>query len=203
MEQEVTNVFYNMTDFFLIGSTAPQVDYVWRIILMLRALPAALTYYWRRKMPETARYTALVAKDAKQVAADMSKVLQVQIVVEQEKVERLGQDRKRSFGLFSKEFVMRHGLHLLGTAATWFLVDVAYYSQNLFQKDIFSSIGWIPPAQSMNALEEVYRIARAQSLIASHLSRFSLLTLLVRESKGRSLEEISGENDGGFLRRSP
>ncbi|KAK9096463.1 hypothetical protein Sjap_021960 [Stephania japonica] len=149
-----------------LGSTVPQADYVWRIILMLGALPAALTYYWRRKMPETARYTALIAKDAKQVAADMSKVLQVQIVVEQEKVERLGQDRNRSFGLFSKEFVMRHGLHLLGTAATWFLVDVAYYSQNLFQKDIFSAIGWIPPAQSMNALEEVYRIARAQSLIA-------------------------------------
>ncbi|KAK9096461.1 hypothetical protein Sjap_021958 [Stephania japonica] len=96
---------------------------------MLGALPAALTYYWRRKMPETARYTVLVAKDAKQVAADMSKVLQVQIAVEQEKVERLGQDRK---------------------------------NQNLFQKDIFSVIGWIPPAQSMNALEEAYRIARAQ-----------------------------------------
>ncbi|KAK9121533.1 hypothetical protein Syun_019150 [Stephania yunnanensis] len=149
-----------------LGSTVPQADYVWRIILMVGALPAALTYYWRSKMPETARYTALVAKDAKQVAEDMSKVLQVEIVVEQEKLERLSQDKKRSFGLFSKEFVMRHGLHLLGTATTWFLVDVAYYSQNLFQKDIFSAIGWISPAQSMNALEEVYRIARAQLLIA-------------------------------------
>ncbi|KAF9614897.1 hypothetical protein IFM89_021254 [Coptis chinensis] len=55
------------------GSTVPQADYVWRIILMVGAIPAALTYYWRMKMPETARYSALVAKDAKQAAADMSK----------------------------------------------------------------------------------------------------------------------------------
>ena len=50
-----------------LGSTVRQADYVWRIILMFGAIPAAMTYYWRMKMPETARYTALVAKNAKQV----------------------------------------------------------------------------------------------------------------------------------------
>jgi len=55
------------------ASTVPQADYVWRIILMVGALPALLTYYWRMKMPETARYTALVAKNAEQAALDMNK----------------------------------------------------------------------------------------------------------------------------------
>jgi PHS family inorganic phosphate transporter-like MFS transporter len=32
-----------------------------------------------------------------------------------------------SFGLFSEEFLRRHGLHLLGTLATWFLLDIAFY----------------------------------------------------------------------------
>ncbi|CAK9160043.1 unnamed protein product [Ilex paraguariensis] len=159
-----------------LGSTVPQADYVWRIIVMFGAIPAALTYYWRMKMPETARYTALVAKNAKQAAADMSKVLQVELEAEQEKVEKV---QGNSFGLFSREFLRRHGLHLLGTTSTWFLLDIAFYSQNLFQKDIFSAIGqnlfqkdifsaigWIPPAKSMNAIEEVYKIARAQTLIA-------------------------------------
>lgn len=50
-----------------LASTIPQADYVWRIILMFGAIPALMTYYWRMKMPETARYTALVAKNAKQV----------------------------------------------------------------------------------------------------------------------------------------
>ena len=145
-----------------IASTVPQADYVWRIILMVGALPAALTYYSRTKMPETARYTALVAKNAKKAASDMSKVLQVDIEAEPQKVEEV----TKAYGLFSKEFVRRHGVHLFGTASTWFLLDIAFYSQNLFQKDIFSAIGWIPPAKTMNAIDEVYKIAKAQTLIA-------------------------------------
>ncbi|URD95843.1 phosphate transporter [Musa troglodytarum] len=148
------------------GSTVPEADYIWRIILMLGAAPAALTYYWRMKMPETARYTALIAKNAKQAAADMSKVLQVEIVEEQDKVEHLTMKEANSFGLFSREFARRHGVHLVGTTTTWFLLDIAFYSQNLFQKDIFSAIGWIPKPATMNAIEEVFRIARAQTLIA-------------------------------------
>ncbi|KAG6571520.1 Inorganic phosphate transporter 1-4, partial [Cucurbita argyrosperma subsp. sororia] len=150
-----------------VASTVPQADYVWRIILMVGALPAALTYYWRMKMPETARYTALVAKDTAQAASDMSKVIQMDIEGEGAKAaEPTTSDSVSSYGLFSKEFFSRHGTHLLGTTSTWFLLDIAFYSQNLFQKDIFSAIGWIPPAATMNALEEVFRIARAQTLIA-------------------------------------
>uniref|UniRef100_M8BFD6 Major facilitator superfamily (MFS) profile domain-containing protein n=1 Tax=Aegilops tauschii TaxID=37682 RepID=M8BFD6_AEGTA len=123
------------------------------------------------KMPETARYTALVAKNAKQAAADMSKVLQVEIGAGEgdPKATHGGAgaaDDRNSFGLFSGEFLRRHGLHLLGTATCWFLLDIAFYSQNLFQKDIFTAINWIPKAKTMSALEEVHRIARAQTLIA-------------------------------------
>ncbi|WCJ24036.1 Inorganic phosphate transporter 1-1 [Euphorbia peplus] len=146
-----------------VGSTVPEADAVWRIILMFGALPAVLTYYWRMKMPETARYTALVAKNAKQAASDMAKVLQVELEAEEEKVEQMSGNK---FGLMSKEFLHRHGRHLLGTSTTWFLLDIAFYSQNLFQKDIFTAIGWIPGAKTMSALEEVYKIARAQTLIA-------------------------------------
>ncbi|RZC43709.1 hypothetical protein C5167_036658 [Papaver somniferum] len=130
-------------------STGPEADYIWRM-----------------KMPETARYTALVAKNAGQAATDMSKVLNVEIQEEQEKIEQITNDARNSFGMFSKQFLHRHGLHLLGTTSTWFLLDIAFYSSNLFQKDIFSAVGWIPPAKTMNAIEEVYKIARAHTLIA-------------------------------------
>uniref|UniRef100_N1R3J2 H(+)/Pi cotransporter n=1 Tax=Aegilops tauschii TaxID=37682 RepID=N1R3J2_AEGTA len=127
--------------------------------------------FWLRFMPETARYTALIAKNAERAAADMSKVLQVEITKEQagdlETVITIkSHTPPPSFGLFSGEFVRRHGLHLVGTASTWLLLDIAYYSQNLFQKDIFSAIGWIPPAPTMSALDELFHIARAQILIA-------------------------------------
>ncbi|CAA0842469.1 Inorganic phosphate transporter 1-4 [Striga hermonthica] len=129
---------------------------------MFGAIPALATFYSRMKMPETARYTALVAKNAKQAASDMSKVLNMDIEAEPVKVE----EKKPGYGLFSREFLARHGLHLLGTTSTWFLLDIAFYSQNLFQKDIFSAIGWIPSASTMSAVREVFTIARAQTLIA-------------------------------------
>ncbi|RZC50283.1 hypothetical protein C5167_018714 [Papaver somniferum] len=148
------------------ASLPVEADYIWRIIVIFGAIPAALTYYWRMKMPETARYTALVEKNAERAAADMSKVLNKEIKAETEMVERMTTDESNSFGLFSMKFLKRHGLPLLGTTSTWFLLDIAFYSQNLFQKDIFTAIGWIPPSQTMSASEEVFKIARAQTLIA-------------------------------------
>ncbi|KAK1283122.1 putative inorganic phosphate transporter 1-4 [Acorus calamus] len=157
------------------GSTVSQADYVWRIILMFGAVPAALTYYWRMKMPETARYTALVARNAKLAASDMSKKIQKNPASQAcpPRGDRGGareagraDGQSSSFGLFTKAFMRRHGLHLLGTTTTWFFFDIAFYSSNLFQKDIFSAVGWLPKATSMNTIEEAYRIARAQTLIA-------------------------------------
>ncbi|KAK4276072.1 hypothetical protein QN277_019062 [Acacia crassicarpa] len=115
-------------------------------------------------MPETARYTALISKNARQAADDMAKVLQVDIEAEPEKVEKITQ-RKDKYGLFSWEFARRHGLHLLGTTSTWFLLDIAYYSNHLFQKDIYTSVGWLPKPEEMNAIYEVYRVAAAATLI--------------------------------------
>ncbi|KAJ3706265.1 hypothetical protein LUZ61_009970 [Rhynchospora tenuis] len=148
-----------------LASTPPESDYVWRIILMFGAVPALITYYWRMKMPETARYTALVAKNAKKAAADMTTVLQTDLEEDANKAEKLFNSRDQ-FGLFSKEFLRRHGLHLMGTTVCWFVLDIAFYSQNLFQKDIFSAVGWLPKAKTMSALEELFKIARAQSLVA-------------------------------------
>ncbi|KAL8162238.1 hypothetical protein V2J09_013727 [Rumex salicifolius] len=148
------------------ASLTPEADYIWRIILMFGAVPAGLTYYWRMKMPETARYTALVAKDAKRASEDMSKVLQVELEVEQEKVTKMTQDDGQNFGLFTWDFVRVYGIRLLGTTSTWFLLDIAFYSQNLFQKDIFTSIGWLPKGSEMSAIGEVFKVARAQTLIA-------------------------------------
>ncbi|KAJ1701851.1 hypothetical protein LUZ63_001630 [Rhynchospora breviuscula] len=90
---------------------------------------------------------------------------QVDIEEDPTKVAELSNSRDQ-FGLFSKEFLRRHGLHLMGTAVCWFVLDIAFYSQNLFQKDIFSAVGWLPKANTMSALEEVFKIARAQSLVA-------------------------------------
>ncbi|GJX64289.1 probable inorganic phosphate transporter 1-9 [Tanacetum coccineum] len=59
----------------------------WRLILMIGAIPASMTCYWRLKMPETARFTALVEKNTLQAAKDMEKVMNVSLSTIREDVE--------------------------------------------------------------------------------------------------------------------
>lgn len=91
----------------------------------------------------------------------MSTVLNVDLQPEQST-----RTQRVQYGLFSWEFARRHGTHLIGTTSCWFLLDVAFYSQNLFQKDVYSAVGWLPPSKEMSAVEETFKISRAQSLIA-------------------------------------
>ncbi|XP_055831579.1 low affinity inorganic phosphate transporter 4 [Solanum dulcamara] len=145
-------------------STEPQADYVWRIVLMLGALPALLTYYWRMKMPETGRYTAIIEGNAKQAAVNMGKVLDIEIQAEGDKLAQF--KAANEYPLLSNEFFQRHGLHLIGTMSTWFLLDIAFYSQNLTQKDIFPVMGLTSKANTISALREMFETSRAMFVIA-------------------------------------
>ncbi|XP_073297748.1 low affinity inorganic phosphate transporter 4-like [Primulina huaijiensis] len=145
-------------------STEPEGDYAWRILLMLGALPALLTFYWRMKMPETARYTAIIEGNAKLAASDMGRVLDFEIEAEPEKIAQF--NASNEYSLFSYEFVRRHGKHLIGTMTTWFLLDIAFYSQNLTQKDIFPTIGLTNKAEDVSALREMFETSRAMFVIA-------------------------------------
>ncbi|KAI9161191.1 hypothetical protein LWI28_015306 [Acer negundo] len=145
-------------------STQPEADYLWRIVLMLGALPALLTYYWRMKMPETGRYTALIEGNAKQAAIDMGRVLDIEIQADGDKLSQF--KASNDYSLLSKEFFRRHGMHLIGTTTTWFLLDIAFYSQNLTQKDIFPAMGLTNKAEAVNALREMFETSRAMFIVA-------------------------------------
>ncbi|CAL5030294.1 unnamed protein product [Urochloa decumbens] len=149
-----------------VSSVVAEADYVWRAILVAGAAPAALGFYLHTKMPETARYTALVARDPKRAAADMSLVLRTRI--EEEELDVSVGRVNDEWGLFSVQFMKSHGLHLLAISSTTFLLSATFYSQNILQKDLFGKFGWVShsPAASMGALEETFRLARAQALIA-------------------------------------
>uniref|UniRef100_A0A803PPS2 Major facilitator superfamily (MFS) profile domain-containing protein n=1 Tax=Cannabis sativa TaxID=3483 RepID=A0A803PPS2_CANSA len=155
---------YNGGEFDRVFSTQPNADYMWRIVLMLGALPALLTYYWRMKMPETARYTALIVGNGKQAAMDMEQVLDIEIEADQAQLAQL--KAANNYKLFSIEFWNRHGLNLIGTSTTWFLLDIAFYSQNLTQKDIFPAMGLVNKDVDVNALREVFETSRAMFVIA-------------------------------------
>ncbi|PON96884.1 Phosphate transporter [Trema orientale] len=155
---------FTQDDFSPVFSTQPHADYMWRIVLMHGAWPAALTYYWRMRMPETGRYTAMIEGNAKQAASDMGQVLDIEIQEDQDKLAQF--KAANNYSLLSMEFLNRHGLHLVGTTTTWFLLDIAFYSQNLTQKDIFPAIGLVKKDFEVNALREVFETSRAMFVIA-------------------------------------
>ncbi|CAO2041507.1 unnamed protein product [Urochloa humidicola] len=144
-----------------------QADYVWRIVLMIGAIPALLTFYWRMKMPETARYTALVARNLKQAVSDMNLVLDIDIddLTEEGDINILA--KQDGFGLFSYTFIRRHGWHLLSATVCWFMLDVVFYSLNLFMIDIFTEdTEWFGKACQEDVLDQTYKFAKAQAIIA-------------------------------------
>ncbi|XP_020110855.1 probable inorganic phosphate transporter 1-10 [Ananas comosus] len=155
--------------------TPAGADLAWRIILMIGAVPAALTFYWRMAMPETARFTALVEHDVIKATTDMGRVSDYDFDLQTmlEDTESLQQQRgaptaaspsPASYGLFSREFLRRHGRNLFACAAAWLIVDIPYYSSTLFQSRIYKP--WFPDPQQVNAYQEAYNLAKCQAIIA-------------------------------------
>jgi hypothetical protein len=134
-------------------------------------------------MPETPRYTLHVKGNVEKATSDTSRVMNTG-----EAIAQLAKAPPPPMS--ARRFLRAWWVPLLGCSMSWFLLDIAFYSQNLFQKDgaytlwtsrrecalltrafhgmpaVFDAVGWIPKASSMNALEETYKIARAQALIA-------------------------------------
>ncbi|MED6136666.1 phosphate transporter [Stylosanthes scabra] len=147
--------------------TAAAADFAWRLILMLGSVPAALTYYWRMMMPETARYTALVEHNVMQAAKDMEKVMDIsltQIIEENLPPSPISSHSDDDYSLFSKEFFRRHGRDLFACSINWFLLDIVFYSSILFQSHIYSIK--LKDKQDLDVYQEAFDIARLQAIIA-------------------------------------
>lgn len=147
-------------------TTPHQADIAWRLILMLGSIPAAFTYYWRMMMPESARYTALVEQNVMQAAKDMEKVLDVSM--NQIAEEYPLPPSPPQYPLISKRFLRRHGRDLFACATTWLLVDIVFYSSNLFQSKIYHRYIYDNDDDhaNMNAFEEAFKVARHQAILA-------------------------------------
>ncbi|KAJ6773737.1 SOLUTE CARRIER FAMILY 22 MEMBER [Salix purpurea] len=78
----------------------------------------------------------------------------------------------KSFGLFSSEFLRCHEFRLLRRTSTWLLPGIAFYNRNLSRKDIFSAIGWIPPAKTTEAIQETLKENQIGLVIVHSLTFF-------------------------------
>ena len=129
-------VFGPLVAIALVGSGMPHA-LVWRVLLGLGAIPAAVVIRLRRKMPESPRYEAAVrgndADAARHVAAYSGGEITVLPIVDARQpvagTPANGAVRRRSFvELFTDRRLL---LTLIGTAGTWFIFDYAYYGNSI------------------------------------------------------------------------
>lgn len=128
------------------------VDKMWRTIIGMGAVPACLALYYRLTIPETPRYTFDVSQDILKGESDIRAYIKGESEGHPDEVRRVTVLRNKSTELlvprsswvdFRKYFVQRENwMVLLGTAGSWFFLDVAFYGLGLNNSIILGAIGW-------------------------------------------------------------
>ncbi|CDR45071.1 CYFA0S16e01728g1_1 [Cyberlindnera fabianii] len=149
-------------------------DQMWRIVVGLGCVPGVISLYYRLTIPESPRYTLDVEYDIEKAAADSAKFatgahgdaaeadIQQLRITERVKAEVV-QPPKASFSDFCRHFGQwKHMKVLIGTAGSWFMLDVAYYGLGLNSAVILQTIGY---ASSKNIYHSLYNQAAGNLIL--------------------------------------
>ncbi|QIW25143.1 MFS transporter [Sulfolobus sp. S-194] len=105
-------------------------DIAWRVMAGIGAIPAATVIYLRRKVPETPRYS-LLAKGNIEEAKKAAELLGTKLNVDKRVISKK---------LSISEFFAKYGLLLIGTAGTWFILDIAFYGTGTYSSAVLAPI---------------------------------------------------------------
>lgn len=149
-------------------------DTMWRILVGFGCVPACAALYFRLTIPESPRYTLDVDQDVEKAAADTGKFTSGGKgnadfdAIEQLRVTEIRENdapapKSASFSDFCRHFGQwKHGKILLGTAGSWFMLDVAYYGLGLNTANILQTIGF---ASSQNVYNKLYNSAAGNLIL--------------------------------------
>lgn len=120
------------------------LDYVWRIVIGVGAIPGLLALYYRLTLPETPRYTMDIENNVEKGIRDAKSFIERRassgdnVAVTHEQVSN-----KASWSDFCHYFGQwKNGKVLFGTAYSWFALDVAWYGLGLNNSVILQNIGF-------------------------------------------------------------
>jgi len=131
------------------------VDYCWRILIGLGCIPGCIALYFRLTIPETPRFTMDIERNVRQAAQDIENVLStgdfyVDPDAAVQRVQAPKASRRDFIAHFSK---WKNGKVLLGTAYSWFALDIAFYGLGLNSSIVLTAIGFgTTPAKGSGSL---------------------------------------------------
>ncbi|KAK0495364.1 phosphate transporter [Armillaria luteobubalina] len=137
----------------LLNDTPPNydtVDYMWRLLIGIGCVPGVIALYFRLTIPETPRFTMDVERNIQQASADISNVLTTgkshedpdAVIQRAEAPRATWADFRQHFGKWE------NGKVLIGTAYSWFALDIAFYGLGLNSSIILQAIGFGTPLTS-------------------------------------------------------
>lgn len=131
---------------------------MWRILIGLGCVPGAIALYFRLTIPETPRFTMDVERNVKQATQDVENFLTTgSYYVDPDAVIERAQAPKASRRDFVAYFSKWENLKLLiGTAYSWFALDIAFYGLGLNSSTILTAIGFGTPSANLTGGDKIY-----------------------------------------------
>ncbi|CAI6338056.1 unnamed protein product [Periconia digitata] len=155
------------------GHCAVSVDKMWRTLIGMGIVPAAIALYYRLTIPETPRYTFDVARDVEQANADVATYIsgkkgegspdEIQAAAaRQASVQNLEVPKASWSDFFRFYGKLSNGKILFGTAMSWLLLDVAFYGLGLNASTVLDAIGY---GDGPNVYHKLFNLAAGNCIL--------------------------------------
>jgi len=133
------------------------VDYCWRLLIGFGCVPGVIALYFRLTIPETPRFTLDIERNMKQAIKDVDGATKgIEAAPDNSLITHKIDVPRASWADFRRHFGQwKNGKVLLGTAWSWFALDIAFYGLGLNSSIILTAIGFGSPAKG-TASEKIY-----------------------------------------------
>lgn len=139
-----------------VGACIKANDQMWRVLIGFGCVPGMIALYYRLTIAESPRYELDCTEHE-----EFQKATDLEAKLDPEAGELT--PPKASFKDFWRHFSQwKYGKILIGTAGSWFLLDVAYYGIGLNSATILQTIGF---ASSKNVYRKLYNSAAGNLIL--------------------------------------
>lgn len=142
-----------------VGDCKKACDQMWRVLIGFGAVPGCIALYFRLTISESPRYTLDVNDEGnlEKVGGNDDDVVDVETA----KIN----PPKAGFKDFWRHFgKWKYGKILIGTAGSWFMLDIAYYGLGLNTAVILDAIGY-SDSNANNLYEKFYNTAAGNLIL--------------------------------------
>jgi len=138
----------------------PSLDRAWRIVVGFGCIPALLSLYYRLTIPETPRYVIDLEREILQSRDDIESLSSEDTLVPRKDNSTPYKQPLTTTRGTRRDFIhhfgkWKHGKVLLGTAGSWFMLDIAFYGLGLNNSVILQAIGYANSGSTYQILHNI------------------------------------------------